>query len=308
MWESGGGGQSLRYKTQPTPQNQQLDKQAMTLHITTITKNHIITVSDRTFSTTDGSNREIENDAYKHFLLETDDSSVTIGFAGLSGTTSDPLATFDLLTKITSECQDKKLTKLEDYLNAYFSGISKYIDNFKAAGMPEQNLGIAILIQGWIGTAEHGTTRYVCALHNCLDNNSNISTTVLPTFKQRTWLFKNEDLKNGSYTLFTGNNTFARAQHQLIRQINNCATRNLTRSIFDTSVNIIHKAHIESNGTIGLNCSGLRISIDEKGTLCPGIEAYDHRKNVEYDTVMLNIYRSLTGKIISIENSKGVNK
>ena len=56
----------------------------MTLHIVTITPNHVICVSDRLIFTPAGY-REVDNDRYKHFLLLTDDARVIITFAGFAG-------------------------------------------------------------------------------------------------------------------------------------------------------------------------------------------------------------------------------
>jgi hypothetical protein len=71
----------------------------MTLHITTITRKHIISVSDRLIATSSGF-CELDADLYKHLILITDDAVMTIGFAGFAGLSSSPNQTMDWFTEV----------------------------------------------------------------------------------------------------------------------------------------------------------------------------------------------------------------
>jgi hypothetical protein len=56
----------------------------MTLHVVTITPEHVLSVSDRLISTSGGI-KELDDDRFKHVTLQTDDARAVISFAGFAG-------------------------------------------------------------------------------------------------------------------------------------------------------------------------------------------------------------------------------
>ena len=96
----------------------------MTLHIRTITPNHVVYVSDRLIHTPT-SYIELANDRYKHLILICDDARVVTSFAGIAGVivpskdAASELAngTIDWITEVfqeTSPNYQEKIERCED--------------------------------------------------------------------------------------------------------------------------------------------------------------------------------------------------
>ena len=74
----------------------------------------------------------------------------------------------------------------------------------------------------------------------------------------------------------------------------------MPKKVFETSVKIIRAVQPQSNGTVGYNCSGIRIT--KNG---PGIEVYDDREYTEWEVVMPNCVRSFPDISVTVSNMKG---
>src|SRR5674476_1150201 len=104
----------------------------MTLHITTITPNHIVSVSDRLISTSSiaGSRyQEIDNDLYKHVVLVNKGARMTICYAGHAGLTTSPRQTLDWLTRAVSDGNTRQLP-IDELLAYVTMAANDYITQF----------------------------------------------------------------------------------------------------------------------------------------------------------------------------------
>ena len=259
----------------------------MTLHITTITPNHIISVSDRlisTWSKSDSKYLELDNDLYKHVVLLNRYTRTTVSFAGLAGLTSLPKQTLDWLTKAISDSNNSNLT-IDKQLAQVAIAADAYIARFSRRGIPAEALRLAIFASGWTGTMEHGEVQYWCCIENCLDRYWTWAPKARPKFTMHFKHFGGYKFKDGFTIAYLGNDRLGLKQRAQLRVLGKYAKEENPKRIFECSVDIIRAASTVSNGTIGQNCSGTRNS---KGD--PGLEVFDSRNNVKFDVMPNSIF------------------
>jgi hypothetical protein len=243
----------------------------MTLHITTITPNHIISASDKlisTWSKSDFNYLELDNDLFKYVALLNRNTRATVSFAGLAGLTSLPNQTIDWLTKALSESNtdNQMIDKQFEHIKI---AADDYIARFSRRGIPAEALRLAIFASGWTGTKEYGDVPYWCCIDNCIDKYWTWAPKARPKFTMFLKHYGGYNFKDGFVTVFLGNARLGLKQRAQIRVLEKYAKKENPRKIFECSVDIIRAASAISNGTIGLNCAGERNS---KGD--PGIEGY----------------------------------
>jgi hypothetical protein len=259
----------------------------MTLHITTITPNHIISVSDRLNSTSSiaGSKyREIDNDLYKHVVLLNKSARMTICYAGHAGLTTAPRQTLDWLTRAVSDGNTRHLP-IDELLAHVTIAANDYIAQFVKQGIPVDALRLVIFATGWVGTKEYGDVQYNGVIDNCIDKYWTWAPKARPKFTMRYKHFGNFKFKDGFTIAYLGNDRLGLKQRALIRVLEKYAKEENPRKIFESSVNIIRAAAAVSDGTIGYNCSGTRNSRDD-----PGMEVFDSRNNVKHGVMPNTIF------------------
>lgn len=270
----------------------------MTLHILTITPNHVICVSDRLISTSTGYT-ELDNDKYKHLLLTTNDARVSIsfaGFAGILGKNSElNETTIDWLTQVIQNTSKAGYHDINKHLIDIRDCIQNHIDRLAKLRIPSKDLRLALLISGWIGSEQFG-----CVIDNCLEKAWTWSSEARTSFKVRVRNYSNAKFEDGSYISFLGNERLAMRQRALIKVLELHARNEEPKNIFNASVNIIRAVAELSDGTVGINCSGIRMSRND-----PGIEIYDDRDTQIFDFVMPNCIQSTSRISVSVTNMKG---
>lgn len=274
----------------------------MTLHITTITPNHIITVSDRLIAPSPGY-CELDDDLYKHLILITDDASMTISFAGFAGLISSPNQTVNWLTEVVNKTSSSGCHAIEKHLANIECAANDYISQFKGPGVHAGALRLAIYACGWVGTKEYGEIQYGCVIDNCIDKWWTWTSKARPKFTMRAKHYGDAKFEDGYYIAFLGNDRLGLKQRPQLKVLESYAREENSDKIFECSVDVIRAAATVSNGSIGYNCSGIRNS---KGD--PGIQSYDSRDTTEYDMIMPNIIKSTSKISVSVTNMKGKNK
>ena len=270
----------------------------MTLHITTITPNHVVSVSDRLIATSAGY-RELDNDRYKHLLLVTDDAKVVISFAGFAGILGSDNnlkeTTIDWLTQEIQHTSGEGHHRINEHLTDIRDHAQDYINSLSSNRIPPTDLRLAILASGWVGPEQ-----FNCVIDNCLEKAWTWSSEARTSFKTRIRNYGKAKFEDGSYTAFLGNERLGMKQRALRKLLTLNALEEEPKKIFDTSVKIIRAAATQSKGSIGVNCSGIRISRDD-----PGIEAYDDRNTELYDVVMPNCIVSKSRMSFATTHLKG---
>lgn len=270
----------------------------MTLHIVTITPNHVVSVSDRLIATSAGY-RELDNDRYKHLLLITDDARVIISFAGFAGIlgsdNSLKKTTIDWLTQVIEHTSREGHHTISQHLTDIREHAQDYINNLRSGRNPPTDLRLAILASGWVGLEQ-----FNCIIDNYLEKAW--SNEARPSFKTRIRNYGKAKFEDGSYIAFLGNERLGMKQGTLLNLLTLNALDEEPKEVFNTSVKIIRAAAAQSNGSIGVNCSGIRISRSD-----PRIEVYDDRNTGTYDLVMPNFIVSKSGISSAITNLKGRN-
>ena len=274
----------------------------MTLHITTITPNHVISVSDRLVATS-GGYIELDNDRYKHLILKTDDARVIVTFAGFAGIPASDgtlgKTTIDRLTRIIQNTSSKGYHLIGEHIKDIFNSVSRRINKLKKlkkCGISAKDLRLAIVISGWIGQEQFN---YV--IDNCLEKAWTWSGKARDSFKARYRNYGKAKFKDGSYIVFLGNERLGLKQRALRRCLELYARNEEPEKIFGASVKIIRAASSQSKGTIGMNCSGVRISRND-----PGIQIFNDRSDkLYYDVVMPNIITSTSKISCSVTDMKG---
>lgn len=274
----------------------------MTLHITTITPKHIISVSDRLIATSAGF-RELDADLYKHIILITDDSIMTICFAGFAGLVSSPNQTMDWITEVINNTSRDGFHTIEKHLSNIAITANDYIAQFKKQRVQADALRLAIYACGWVGTKEYGEIQYGCVIDNCLDKWWTWAPSARSKFTMRIKHYGDTKFEDGCYIAFLGNDRLGLKQRPQLKVLESYAREEIPRKIFEASVNVIRTAASMSNGSIGYNCSGVRNS---KGD--PAIESFDDRDTTVYDVVMPNIIKSTSKISMSVTNMKGKNQ
>lgn len=248
----------------------------MTLHVITITPNHIITVCDKLVSSPSYSGRdyiEVDNDTDKQFSFITDDARMTIAFAGFAGPRNKPKLTMEWLLSVIHNSSRSGIHTIEQHLNNICIAANGFISQFRQQGYPDEALRLTILATGWIATLENGKYRE-CQLHhvieNCLDGNHFWASKARPKFVQRFKFYNQAKFENGYYRIFLGNDHLGINQKAQLRVLTKFSKENNPKMIFRCSVDVIRSAANASRGTIGYNCIGIRNTKDDGGLECYG--------------------------------------
>lgn len=252
----------------------------MTLHIATITAKHIVCVSDRLLSSSNGSFLELANDRYKHLVLIADDGSAIISFAGIAGTiNSEGDLENSTLKWITHTC-DETSRHGGHTINEHLKGIKSNAPEFIKKFNKEHDLRLAILAVG-----QSNGEQFICVIDNYLNEQLQESVNIKQEFTIYSGNFSKNTLRKGYTTFYLGSGKqTALKQKALAKKLGFYAKKNDPKNIFDTSVQIVKEVAPLSGGTVGTNCSGVRISLND-----PGIKAYNHREGVTWDSVMPNV-------------------
>jgi hypothetical protein len=272
----------------------------MTLHINTITPNHIISVSDRLLSTPTGY-IEDSTDRYKHFILITDDARVIVTFSGFAGIIESGRleeSTIDWLTTvIMNTAHDGRHRLWEDHIKDIKNDVEKRIKKLHTQdGIPLSELRLAIFIAG-----DYKSDRYGFIIENSIEEHWTWAKVPRPSFRMACKNYSMEKFEDGCYIAFLGHERLAMKQRVLRRSLERYARSEDVKKIFQTSVEIIRAVSKISGGTVGWNCSGVRITRNE-----PGIECFDDRKAEKYNMVMPNCIRSTSKVSFSVTNIKGL--
>lgn len=273
----------------------------MTLHIRTITPNHVITVSDRLIFTPTGY-IELGDDRYKHLILICDDARVVTSFAGIAGiiipskkdASELKNGTIDWITEVFQETS-RKAHGIEQHLNDLRDQVQDHIDSLRNQyNLPSDSVKLAIQISGWIGDVQ-----FDCVIDNYLDTFCRAGPT-RPSFTTRHRTYEDEEFEDGSKIFILGQEYLGGKLEHFCEQLSKVARREDPKEIFETSVAIIRAAAPDSNGRVGYNCSGVRISRND-----PGIQVFDDRDESIWDTVMPNTILSTSRISASTMNMRG---
>ncbi len=272
----------------------------MTLHINTITPNHIISVSDRLLSTPTG---YIENsdDRYKHFILITDDARVIVTFSGFAGIIGKngvlEESTIDWLTNvIMNTAQGGHHMLWEDHIQDIKIDAEKRIERFHTQNkISLSDLLLAIFIAG-----EYKGDLFGCIIENSIEKYLTWAKDARISFRMAYKNYSMEKSKDGYHIAFLGHERLAMKQRVLRRSLERYACNEDIKNIVETSVKIIRAVSKKSNGAVGWNCSGVRITRNN-----PGIEAFDDRDTDKFSVVMPNIITSTSKFSGSVKNLKG---
>lgn len=231
----------------------------MTLHIVTITPNHVISVSDRMISTSRG-HVEVDDDRFKHVTLQTEDARVVISFAGFAGILGrDGKLTetmVDWLTGVLRDTMEAGYHGIDRHLTDIRDQANRYIGNLKTR-YPRLDLRLAILVSGWIGP-----DAFNCVIDNCLEGRWTWAKNARDSFKVRVRNYRGAKFEDGSYIAFLGDERLGLKQRSLLTLLHLRARQEDINGIFDASVQIIRAASAISNGTIGEKCSFIHIPRD----------------------------------------------
>ena len=273
----------------------------MTLHINTITPNHIISVSDRLLSTSTGY-IEDSNDRYKHFILITDDARVIVTFSGFAGIVGKKGAleesTIDWLTNvIMNTAGDGRHRLWEDHIKDIRNDAEKRVEKLNLqCKISMSKLQLAIFIGG-----DYKGDLFGFIIDNSIEKHWTWAKVARTSFRTAYKNYSKEKFEDGYYIAFLGNERLAMKQRVLLRSLERHARNEDIRNIFQTSVEVIRAVSKISGGSVGWNCSGIRITRND-----PGIEAFDDRDTKKYDMVMPNCIRSTSKFSGYVGNIKGV--
>ena len=273
----------------------------MTLHINTITPNHIISVSDRLLSTSTGY-IEDATDRYKHFILITDDARVIVTFSGFAGIVGKNGAleksTIDWLTNvIMNTAHDGRHKLWEDHIKDIKNDAKKRIEKLHTQDkIPLSKLQLAIFIAG-----DYKGDLFGFIIDNSIEKFWTWAKVARTSFRTAYKNYSMEKFEDGCYIGFLGNERLAMKQRVLLRSLERYARNEDIKNIFQTSVNIIRAVSKISKGSVGWNCSGVRITRNN-----PGIEAFDSRDAKKYSIVMPNCIQSTSKFSGYVANIKGI--
>jgi hypothetical protein len=273
----------------------------MTLHIRTITPNHVIYVSDRMVHTPTGY-IELANDRYKHLILICNNARVVTSFAGIAGVivpsrkaaSELKYGTIDWITEVFQETS-KKHHRIEQHLNDLRDQVQDHIDCLRNQyNLRPDSVKLAIQISGWILDIQ-----FDCVIDNYLDTFWRAGPT-RSSFTTRHKTYEDEKFEDGSKISIIGKEYLEGKLDHLCEQLLKVARHEDPKGIFETSVEIIRAAAPDSNGCVGYNCSGVRISRND-----PGIQVFDDRDESVWDTVMPNTVLSTSRISASTRNMRG---
>jgi len=273
----------------------------MTLHIRTITPNHVVYVSDRLIYTPTGY-IELADDRYKHVILITDDARVVTSFTGIAGVVfpSKEAAselvngTLDWITEVFRKTA-KKHHGIDQHLNDLRDQVQGHIDFLRNKYcLGSDSVKLAIQVSGWTQDIQ-----FDCVIDNYLDTHCYAGPT-RSSFTTRTKTFEGEKFEDGSEIFIVGREYLGGKLDDFCKQLSEVARREDPKKIFETSVEITRAAAVDSNGQVGYNCSGVRISRGD-----PGIQVFDARDQSIWDTVMPNIIYSTSRISLGVRNIHG---
>jgi hypothetical protein len=273
----------------------------MTLHVNTITPNHIISISDRLLSTPNGG-FEDSDDRYKYLILMTDDARVVITFSGIAGIVENGTfkdSTIDWLTNvINNTAHDKRHRLWEDHIKDIKNDAEKRIEKLHTQyKIPLSKLQLAIFIAG-----EYKGDFLGFIIENSIEKYWTWAKVPRPSFRLAYKNYSMEKFEDGCYIAFLGHERLAMKQRVLRRLLDKHARNEDVKKIIQTSVKIIRAVSKISKGAVGWNCSGVRITRND-----PGIECFAYRDTNKYDMVMPNCIRSTSKISFSVTNIKGLN-
>jgi len=275
----------------------------MTLHVTTITPSHVVSVCDRLLYTP-GRYIELGDDTYKHFILICDDAKAAVSFAGFAGIISrtpdgrDILIedTLDWLTDLATQ-GSKSFHDLDSHLNQFRDSAQPHLDELQRKyTLSAEDRRLAIQICGW---KYH--TQFNCVIHNYMDHHCNVVET-RDSFTTHIKTYEDEPFDDGSCIFFLGQRAIAIHDTTSCAHLNDVAATNDAKAIFDSSVALVRAAAVKSPSSIGTNCSGLRLTRDD-----PGIQVFDDRPGALWDTVMPNVVKSTSTMSAVVRNMRGRN-
>lgn len=234
----------------------------MTLHVVTITPNHVLSVSDRMISTSGGL-VELDDDRFKHVTLLTDDARAVISFAGFAGKLGrDGKAnetTADWLTGVLRDTLEAGYHGIDRHLNDIRDRANQYISSLRTRHQ-SWDLRLAILVSGWVGS-----DAFNCIMDNYIKPRWESEEYARDSFTVRIRKYNRDKFKHDIPVAFLGNCRPALRQRALIRLLKLRARREDVEAMFDSSVSIIRAASAISNGAIGEKCSGIYISRNDSG-------------------------------------------
>ena len=243
------------------------------------------------------------DDRYKHLVLICDDARVVISFAGIAGiiypSKKGPSIlkheTIDWLTEVLRQTS-KKSHRIDDHLNDLRDQIQPHIAKLKKqCNLSSDALKFAIQISGWVGKSQ-----FDCVIDNYLDSHVRAGPT-RQYFETRYKIFEDKMFEDGSKILIIGEEYLKKENDYLCQELLfEASLRGDPKEIFATSVKIIRTAAADSNGCVGLNCSGIKISRND-----PGIECFDKRDEPIWDVVMPNTIYSTSRISCSTTNILG---
>jgi len=224
-------------------------------------------------------------------------------FAGIAGIISSRKGvliveheTLDWLTEVFQETS-KKAHGIDNHLNDLRDKVQPHIDMLrKKLNLPSDSpkIKLAIQISGWVGDVQ-----FHCVIDNYLDNYSRTGPT-RPYFKTRYKLYEDRMFEDGSKIIIIGQEFISENKDHLFEGLFEVSRRENPKEIFETSVKIIRTAAVNSNGYVGFNCSGVRISRSDHG-----IQVFDDRDQSVWDVVMPNTTYSTSQISLSTKNMRG---
>ena len=239
----------------------------MTLHILVITPNHVVSVSDRLVTVSDGSVDEM----YKHFTLVTDDARVIfsiVGFAGIKGQET----TIDwLLHEILTTCRNG-YHGIEQHLQDVRKHAQGYINRFRARGIPWENLQLGIMASGWVRSEQFNVV-----IDNGLERWWTWASKARPSFKTRIRNYVEYGLPAGCAIGYFGHERNALKQRRLRQLMTFYARKEEIKKVVRIAVEIIRSV-AKQGGRVGVDCDAIRISRGD-----PGIQIFTYRGNKIYD-------------------------
>jgi len=271
----------------------------MTLHVTTFTPSHVVSVCDRLLSV-QGKCVELADDRYKHFVLICDNARVAVSFCGIAGSVdrNNRLVddTLDWLTNVASATAHSR-HDIDSHLNDFRDQLQPRINYLKSKyHLASEKLKLAVQVCGLVRE-----TPFNCVIHNYLNRKCD-AVQRRPSFTTHHKTYDAASFQHGCCIFLLGQRVLAIAEKTLCNQLDAVALKGDPRQIFEASVAVIRAAARRSRGTIGNNCSGLRITRGDAG-----IEVFDDRLGTIWDTVMPNVVKSTSGMSFEVRNMRGSN-
>lgn len=274
----------------------------MTLHVTVKTEKHIVTACDRLISTEKGE-IEMGQDLYKHLVFICDGFRGVVSFSGFAGITKDTgdsskmileEATLDWITDVLSQTQVEN-HGFQDHIEMLGREMQPRIEYImRKFSRPMSKLGIAVQVTGWCG--DHIFSWFV---DNYMDERMR-SQQPRSRFKVHYKLESPEELRTGPKIMILGRNDLISHDKREFLELRHACASPDPKDIWRAAVALIRSVAPASNGGVGFNCSGLRLTARD-----PGIEGFDSRDDSIWDCVMPNVVKCRDGSIITVADMRG---